>query len=411
MANMNILNVFLHHQHIGTLILLPGERHLFTFNQSYIDNHDRPTLSLSFKDKTGNLMTDIRSTRIQVPPFFSNLLPEGPMRDYLAHLAGKNSNREFFLLWVLGKDLPGAITIEPEDGESWPPLQSNDENHAKLEEHSLRFSLAGVQLKFSALMKPKGGLTIPAQGVGGSWIVKLPSMRFSSIPENEYSMMMLASKLGMDIPEIKLVPLNEIANLPENFVKLQGNALAVKRFDRTENGLVHVEDFAQIFNVYPDRKYDSGSYKNIGEVIGIETGEKGIAEYIRRLVFNSLIGNADMHLKNWSLIYPDKKQAALAPGYDFVSTIAFIEDKTMALKYVKSKYMSELSFDMLKYFASKAKLPEYLVLSTAKETVKNFLELWHEEKQHLPLTKAMITNIEKNFSIITLVQEIHTEDT
>jgi serine/threonine-protein kinase HipA len=255
-------------------------------------------------------------------------------------------------------------------------------------------------------MKPQGGLTIPAQGIGGSWIVKLPSAQFEGIPENEYSMMTLASKLGMDIPEVKLVPLEDIGNLPQNLGKLQGPALAVKRFDRTESGPVHIEDFAQVFNVYPDHKYDSGSYKNIGEVIGIETGEKGIAEYIRRLVFSTLIGNADMHLKNWSLIYPDKKQAALAPGYDFVSTIPFIEDKTMALKYVKSKYMAELSLAMLTYFASKAKLPEHLVLTTAKETVKNFLELWHQEKKDLPLTKATIDIIEKNFARIVLVKEI-----
>jgi serine/threonine-protein kinase HipA len=45
-------------------------------------------------------------------------------------------------------------------------------------------------------------------------------------------------------------------------------------------------------------------------------------EFLRRLVFNALIGNADMHLKNWSLIYPARRRAALAPAYDFVSTVA-----------------------------------------------------------------------------------------
>src|SRR5262249_25234554 len=146
------------------------------------------TLSLSFKDQLGALMTDIRPTRRQIPPFFSNLLPEGPMRDYLAARAGISAKREFFLLWILGKDLPGAITIEPVDGGSWPspPLQ---EEHEESQHKPLRFSLAGVQLKFSALVRPKGGLTIPAEGIGGSWIVKLPSARFDGIPENEYSMM------------------------------------------------------------------------------------------------------------------------------------------------------------------------------------------------------------------------------
>lgn len=328
------------------------------------------------------------------------------MCDYLAEMAHVSPKREFFLLWALGRDLPGAITIEPVDGESWPPSLSKDEDADYTHPNVMRFSLAGVQLKFSAVMKSKSGLAIPAQGVGGSWIVKLPSSRFEGLPENEYAMTTLATKLGMDMPEVKLIPLEEIANLPKNLGALKGPALAVKRFDRTENGPVHIEDFAQVFSVYPDHKYDSGSYKNIAEVIGIETGESGIAEFIRRLVFNTLIGNADMHLKNWSLIYPDKKQSALAPGYDFVSTIPFIEDKTMALKYVKSKYMAELSLQMLTHFASKAKLPENLVLSTAKETVQNFMALWHQEKSQLPLAKVAIEIIEKHFSKIVLVKEV-----
>ena len=71
--------------------------------------------------------------------------------------------------------------------------------------NALRFSLAGVQLKFSAIKSAAGGLTIPAEGVGGSWIVKLPSMTHDGVPENEYSMMSLAAQIGMDVPELQLV--------------------------------------------------------------------------------------------------------------------------------------------------------------------------------------------------------------
>ena len=61
------------------------------------------------------------------------------------------------------------------------------------------------------------------------------------------------------------------------------------------------------------------------------TSEADIAEFIRRLTFNTLIGNADMHLKNWSMIYPDRRRAALAPAYDLVSTIPYIPDPKAAL--------------------------------------------------------------------------------
>ncbi|VAW74550.1 hypothetical protein MNBD_GAMMA15-2005, partial [hydrothermal vent metagenome] len=62
MPDITALNVLLHGQVIGTLTLLSGERILFDFSQDYIDNLDRPTLSLSFKDQIGELITDTRPT-------------------------------------------------------------------------------------------------------------------------------------------------------------------------------------------------------------------------------------------------------------------------------------------------------------------------------------------------------------
>ncbi len=54
---------------------------------------------------------------------------------------------------------------------------------------------------------------------------------------------------------------------------------------------------------------------------------------MRRLTFSTLIGNGDMHLKNWSLIYPDRRTAALSPAYDFASTIPYIKGDRFALNY------------------------------------------------------------------------------
>mgnify|MGYP006429708259 CR=1 FL=1 len=69
---------------------------------------------------------------------------------------------------------------------------------------------------------------------------------------------------------------------------------AICRFDRTRDGArVHVEDFAQVFGVLPDAKYGRASYRNVAEVLGIETSEADVAEFVRRLVFNVLIGNQD----------------------------------------------------------------------------------------------------------------------
>jgi serine/threonine-protein kinase HipA len=165
-------------------------------------------LSISFKDAFGELITDLKPRRVRVPPFFSNLLPEGAMREYLAKKAGVNAEREFLLLWMLGQDLPGAITMTPADGEAWPADEKREGSVESISRETLlRFSLAGVQLKFSAVMKATGGFTMPAEGIGGSWIVKLPSMRFEGVAENEFAMMQLARAIGIDVPEIRLIPL------------------------------------------------------------------------------------------------------------------------------------------------------------------------------------------------------------
>jgi serine/threonine-protein kinase HipA len=380
MRSIAVLDVRLHGRRFGTLTRLPGDRVLFAFTEDYIADRNRPTLSLSFKDAVGSLITDVRTTQTRLPAFFANLLPEGTMRDYLAARAGVKPEREFFLIAVLGQDLPGALEILPAD-----PAMSLDENigvsaratDTTESEQALHFSLAGVQLKFSAVKDATGGLTIPADGVGGSWIVKLPSTQFPNVPENEFAMMELARGVGITVPETALIPIGQISGLPSGIDVIGSHAYVIKRFDRAANGeRIQIEDFAQVFGVYPERKYERASYRNIAEVIWTETSAAGIVEFLRRLVFNALIGNADMHLKNWSLIYPDRRSAALAPAYDFVATIAYLRDDRLALSFVDSKQFDSLTTEQFERFAAKARLPTKLTLDTVHETVARFAETW-----------------------------------
>ena len=407
MADVRVLEVLLHGEPVGTLTHIDGARTIFGFADAYAANDRRPALGLGFKDRFGELITEFRPTRTRLLPFFSNLLPEGRMRTYLAERAGVDPAREFFLLWVLGMDLPGAITIQSADGGAWLP---QSDLHADVDEsgndrlqHALRFSLAGVQLKFSALNEPRGGLTIPARGIGGSWIVKLPSREFEGLPENEFSMMTLARLIGVDVPATHLVGIDAIENLPDGVGALGRTALAVERFDRLPDGsAVHTEDFAQVFGVYPERKYENASARSIARVLGAECTGTDIAEFVRRLTFNTLIGNADMHLKNWSLLYPDRRCAALAPAYDFVATIAYIPDATAALKFSRTRLFSGFSEDELSHLAAKAMLPERLVLDTARETVALFHQHWRAEKAHLPIGPNVIRVVEEHLKKIPI---------
>src|SRR5690606_10998619 len=125
MPDVSVLSVRLYDEEIGTITYVGGERTLFAFNEAYVANPARPTLGLQFKDQFGELLTDFRPYKVRLMPFFSNLLPEGHLRKYLAEKAGIHSDREFFLLWVLWQDLPGAITIVPADGEAWPDIARN----------------------------------------------------------------------------------------------------------------------------------------------------------------------------------------------------------------------------------------------------------------------------------------------
>jgi serine/threonine-protein kinase HipA len=385
---LTALAVDLNGRRIGVINRLPGDKQLFVFEQEYIDDPARPTLSLSYKSRTGGLVTSVRQVHRRVPPFFSNLLPEGHLRTYLADQAGVNPEREFFLLAALGVDLPGAVTVAPlgdgGDGERSNPAGRGSRNRS---DGALRFSLAGVQLKFSAVMESSGGLTIPAQGIGGSWIVKLPSMRFAAVSENEFVMLELARSIGIAVPRIRLVPVNSIQGLPEAAASLSGNALTVERFDRGPGGQrIHMEDFAQVFGVFPEGKYKSVSYGNIARVLWAETGEWGTYEFVRRLVFSALIGNADMHLKNWSLLYPETHKPVLSPAYDFVSTLPYIRDDKLALTFGGSRSLEGVTVDQIRHFTDRAGLPMTPVLRIVRETAEATAEAWRklEHKSVLP---------------------------
>ena len=122
-------------------------------------------------------------------------------------------------------------------------------------------------------------------------------------------------------------------------------------------------------------------------------------------MFCVLTGNADMHLKNWSLIYNDGRAAALSPSYDFVSTVPYIADETMALKLDDSASVLEFGSDQLARFAARAGLPETMVLAVAKDTVERFHDAWGNFRPHLPLPDDIVKSIDTHVAKIPLANE------
>jgi len=389
------LAVLLHGKRIGVIHRLSGDRYLFAFDEAYVENPDRPTLSLSYKSASG-LVTAIKPTATRLSSFFSNLLPEGALRDYLAAKAGVKPGREFILLWRLGADLPGAVSVEPLDANGAPAPEGKEDSGTDGASILLKFSLAGVQMKFSALVNGKGHLTIPASGIGGSWIVKLPSPHYPAIAENEYATMELARRIGIDVPETRLLPVEEIGGLPADVNRVGGQALAVRRFDRLADGSrVHMEDFAQVFGIYPDNKYDGRNYAGIAAVLAAEAGDAAVHAFMRRLVFTVLTGNGDMHLKNWTLLYPNGRTPVLSPAYDLVATIAYLPQDNLALNFGDEKSLAHIRPDQVRRFAEKASLPVSQLWTIAQETSARIVDAWRDHPPKDLLSAAVREAIDK----------------
>jgi len=396
------LEVFIGDLKVGEITLLANERSLFIFNDEYLAIQDKPILSQSFFDKSGGIINQTKIVQTKLPPFFSNLLPEGHLRQYLAQQSGINQQSEFKLIELVGRDLPGNVVVKSGSYvDSKIKKESTDLNQ---DDQVYRFSLAGIQLKFSAIIESGGGLTIPISGLGGDWIVKLPAQNFTSVPENEFSMLQLANEVGISTPEIDLIDLDKASGLPELGILGGDKALAVKRFDREGGKRIHIEDFAQVYSVFPKDKYDKVNYDNIANMVWVLTGQDGLVDFIKRLVFNIMIGNGDMHLKNWSFIYLDGKTPQLAPAYDFVSTIVYIPNDKLAFNLAGEKDMYKLSLASFSKLAKKAQLPEYLVVSTVKETVASVLKAWNEYKYSYPLSDLIINGIDRHISKLRLIK-------
>ncbi len=332
---------------VGTLERGEDGRVLFSFADSYLAMRARPVLGQFYVDKLKRPPVP----QAGVPAFFANLLPEGELRRLLASMLGAREHQDFRLLAGLGNDLPGAVRVRGLAGEG--PTEAPLDAPPSGLRGKLRFSLAGVQLKFSMARDGKQ-LVLPMRGVGGDWILKLPDAEFPELPENEYAVMSWAGASGIEVPEFEVVTHAMVEGIDRRHFGEGLVAFAVRRFDRPEPGKrVHIEDFAQVNGIEPFDKYDDRpeprvvsriNYETLARQILVFCGERSLREYIRRLVFMVLSGNSDAHLKNWSLIYRDGRTPALSPAYDLVATIAYPgHGEELALPFVGALTFEEVT--------------------------------------------------------------------
>jgi serine/threonine-protein kinase HipA len=115
-------------------------------------------------------------------------------------------------------------------------------------------------------------------------------------------------------------------------------------------------------------------------------GEEAVDEIVRRLAFTVATGNGDAHLKNWSLIYPDRIRACWSPLYDQVATIAWeTPERALSLKLGGVKEFGRIDGSVWERFAEKAQMDRRRVLNLVAETLDKLRVAWSEIASSLPL--------------------------
>jgi serine/threonine-protein kinase HipA len=374
----------------------------FVFASDYWSDPNRPVLGLRFEENP----RERHRANLRLPPWFSNLLPEGRLRDWIADAGNISVKREMELLAQVGHDLPGAVRVLPSVQVVPVDLSEDDANNtlpSAAQAGLWSFSLAGVGLKFSMLAQGDR-LVVPGVGEGGDWILKMPDPNYPSVPHNELAMMTLAGAVGIEVPEVRLIHREQFVGLPNRVWSKEEYAYAVRRFDRGPGrAAIHIEDMAQVRGVYPDAdgrlpgKY-SGSFETIGAFVYRGHDTSALREFARRLAFNVLIGNGDAHLKNWSLIYRDPRIPTLAPAYDLVATFVYrppeLGPENMGLRFGRSRRFEDVrlgTFDALdRRLAVKAELADVV-----RTLVGRVLDEWPKAASILADLPDLCSSIER----------------
>jgi serine/threonine-protein kinase HipA len=213
-----------------------------------------------------------------------------------------------------------------------------------------RIAVTGVQPKLSLDIKKvsrqSAGAKEPVRftivGLWGGYILKPPSKLYSHLPELEDLTMHLAQMAG-------------IQTVPHSLIRLQSGNLAyiTKRIDRNGNKKLHMEDMCQLTERLTEDKY-KGSYEQIAKAILKYAANPGLdlVNFFEQVVFSFVTGNADMHLKNFSLIQQSYGSAnyVLTPAYDMVASALVVkgDEEEMALNLNgKKRRIMRSDFDAL----------------------------------------------------------------
>lgn len=296
--------------------------------------------------------------------FFDNLLPEEQMRQVLAKEVEVESTDAFGMLERMGMESAGALVLQAEGAAqmdkgaqplAWSVLSQRirDLPRASLNKDApKRMSLAGAQHKMVVIYDPKRKeLSEPLKGTPSTHILK-PNSTAEGYPNsviNETFTMMLAARLGLTVPKVWNLYLPEAVFIIERFDRAPGPEEPLR---------LHVLDGTQMLNEPAFNKYTSETFPKLQDLIA-HCRNKVVArmEVFRWIVFNTMVGNSDSHLKNISFIV-DHEGKRVAPFYDLLCTAVYHTrvysdqdtvwpNEKLASPIVGANFFSEVTYEKL----------------------------------------------------------------
>ncbi|HUJ10523.1 MAG TPA: HipA domain-containing protein [Verrucomicrobiae bacterium] len=228
-----------------------------------------------------------------------------------------------------------------------------------------KMSIQGVQPKLSAVLKIKEG-RFDIVDRGGTYILKPAIVDYPEVPQNEDLTMRLAKTMGIEVPVHGLI-----------YGRDDTLTYFIQRFDRQGRAKIPVEDFAQLSGESRETKYNSSMEKVVAVIDEYCTFP--VVERVRlfeRVLFNFLVGNEDMHLKNYALITRNRR-VELAPAFDFLSTCIAIKNPKEEIALPLNGKKSGLSKkDVFDYFGRERLEINEKVLAEMVERLQESILTW-----------------------------------
>lgn len=332
-----VLTVYLRNERVGRL-WLENRRFAFQYDEAWLASGHALPLSLALP-----LRAEIYADNT-ARPFFANLLPESDLRKLIARRLGLSEGNDFALLEAIGGECAGAVSLMHDGAElaevgEYRPL-SNEELNALVRElpkrpllageAGIRLSLAGVQNKLPVYYDEAAGrVSLPKGNLPSLHILKTPIAQFADTVENEAFCMQLAARMGLLVPKATILHQEIPLYLVDRYDREVGADGKIRR--------LHQEDFCQALGIPPDQKYEKEGGPSLQACFRLLRDNSirpalDIKTLQQWVIFNTLIGNADAHGKNISLLLGDQGPQ-LAPFYDLMCTAIYEGlDNRMAMK-------------------------------------------------------------------------------